>query len=343
MGRVLFVLKEGQVAFWKISRGSLVRGTLSGNRWNDYTSSYWDEWSEANQVGDSVDAILLSDRPDAYGELPQWFYGAATKTSKWTLETFSKIVNDDEFTGKGIWIYLAAKKYDFSSGSPEEIFWFYPREGSLCLQFAEEMRLAEAKRMAEEMAAAAEAKRKAEEARRAAEDRRKRETELAEAKRKAEEMAAVAEAKRKAEEARRAAEDRRKRIFENASVKQLFSEWQRLCGAYCKYIPELTYRVQDAGRRCVHGIALPRNYLKDVALKFLSGSVSQSFQGRGETEWVKDRGAVLGILLLHYIGFSGFNPWGEAVEDLRQIYQLAQRQSIQDRLVAHIHKYLEIE
>ena len=306
MGQVLFVLKEGQVAFWKISRGSLVRRTLSGNRWNDFTSSYWDEWSEANQAGDSVDAILLSDRPDAYGELPQWFYGAATKTSKWTLETFSKIVNDDEFTGKGIWIYLAAKKYDFSSGSPEETFWFYPREGSLCLQFAEEMRLAEAKRMAEEMAAAA-------------------------------------EAKRKAEEARRAAEDRRKRIFENASVKRLFSEWQRLCGAYCQYIPELTYRVQDAGRRCVHGIALPRNYLKDVALKFLSGSVSPSFQGRGETEWVKDRGAVLGILLLHYIRSSDFYPLGEEVEDLRQIYQLAQRQSVQDRLVAHIHKYLEIE
>ena len=306
MGQVLFVLKEGQVAFWKISRGSLVRRTLSGNRWNDYTSSYWDEWSEANQAGDSVDAILLSDRPDAYGELPQWFYGAATKTSKWTLETFSKIVNDDEFTGKGIWIYLAAKKYDFSSGSPEETFWFYPREGSLCLQFVEEMRLSEAKRMAEEMAAAA-------------------------------------EAKRKAEEARRAAEDRRKRIFENASVKRLFSEWQRLCGAYCQYIPELTYRVQDAGRLCVQGIALPRNYLKDVALKFLSGSVSPSFQGRGETEWVKDRGAVLGILLLHYIRSSDFNPSGEEVEDLRQIYQLARRQSIQDRLVAHIHKYLEIE
>ena len=316
MSQVLFVLKEGQVAFWKISRGSLVRRTLSGNRWNDYTSSYWDEWSEANQAGDSVDAILLSDRPDAYGELPQWFYGAATKTSKWTLETFSKIVNDDEFTGKGIWIYLAAKKYDFSSGSPEETFWFYPREGSLCLQFAEEMRLAEAKRMAEEMAAAAEAKRKAEE------------------------MAAVAEAKRKAEEARRTAEDRRKRIFENASVKRLFSEWQRLCGAYCQYIPELTYRVQDAGRCCVQGIALPRNYLKDVALKFLSGSVSPSFQGRGETEWVKDRGAVLGILLLHYIGSSDFNPSGEEVEDLRQIYQLAQRQSIQDRLVAHIHNWV---
>ena len=137
--------------------------------------------------------------------------------------------------------------------------------------------------------------------------------------------------------------DRRKRIFENASVKRLFSEWQRLCGAYCQYIPELTYRVQDAGRRCVHGIALPRKYLKDVALKFLSGSVSPSFQGRGETEWVKDRGAVLGILLLHYIGSSDFNPSGEEVEDLRQIYQLAQRQSIQDRLVAHIHKYLEIE
>lgn len=181
---------------------------------------------------------------------------------------------------------------------------------------AKENAAAEARRKAEEEEAAKQ--KQAEEERRAAEDRRKREAELAEAR-------------------------RTQAIFENASVKLLFSAWKRCCGAYCKGIPELTYKVLEAGRLCVHGIVLPRNYLKDIALKFLSGSVSPSFQGRGEAEWVKDRGVVLGILLLHYIGSSDFNPYGEEAEDLRQIYQLARRQSIQDRLVAHIHKYLEIE
>ena len=71
MKQILFVLKEDQIAFWKYSRGSLARGTLNGNRWNDFTSSYWDEWSEANQAGDSVDAILLSDKPNGFCALPE--------------------------------------------------------------------------------------------------------------------------------------------------------------------------------------------------------------------------------------------------------------------------------
>ena len=76
----------------------------------------------------------------------------------------------------------------------------------------EAIRLAEEKRKAEEAARLAEEKRKAEEAIRLAEEKRKAEeaARLAEEKRKADEVARLAEEKRKAEEAARLAEEKRK-------------------------------------------------------------------------------------------------------------------------------------
>ena len=121
MGRVLFVLKEGQVAFWKISRGSLVRGTLSGNRWNDFTSSYWDEWSEANQVGDSVDAILLSDKPNGFGTLPEWLQDRS-EPSAWTVALLGKLANDAEFKDKGLVLSQRKAKFTLVSGDPVESY-----------------------------------------------------------------------------------------------------------------------------------------------------------------------------------------------------------------------------
>ena len=121
MGRVLFVLKEGQVAFWKISRGSLVCGTLSGNRWNDFTSSYWDEWSEANQVGDSVDAILLSDKPNGFGTLPEWLQDRS-EPSAWTVALLGKLANDAEFKDKGLVLSQRKAKFTLVSGDPVESY-----------------------------------------------------------------------------------------------------------------------------------------------------------------------------------------------------------------------------
>ena len=121
MGQVLFVLKEGQVAFWKISRGSLVRRTLSGNRWNDYTSSYWDEWSEANQVGDSVDAILLSDKPNGFGTLPKWLQDRS-EPSAWTVALLGKLANDAEFKDKGLVLSQRKAKFTLVSGDPVESY-----------------------------------------------------------------------------------------------------------------------------------------------------------------------------------------------------------------------------
>ena len=79
-------------------------------------------------------------------------------------------------------------------------------------ELADQERIAEEKRKAEEAARLAEEKRKAEEAARIAEEKRKAEeaARLAEEKRKAEEAARLAEEKRKAEEAARLAEEKRK-------------------------------------------------------------------------------------------------------------------------------------
>lgn len=121
MKQVLFVLKEGRIAFWKYSRGSLARGTLNGNRWNDFAPSYWDEWSEANQAGDSVDAILLSDKPNAFGALPDWLQ-ERSEASAWTIALLGKLANDAEFKGKGLVLSQGKTKFTLAEGDAAECY-----------------------------------------------------------------------------------------------------------------------------------------------------------------------------------------------------------------------------
>lgn len=121
MKQILFVLKEDQIAFWKYSRGSLARGTLNGNRWNDFTSSYWDEWSEANQAGDLVDAILLSDKPNGFGALPEWLQGG-TDPSAWTVELLSKMSKDAEFSAKGLVLSQGKTNFTLAQGDTVETY-----------------------------------------------------------------------------------------------------------------------------------------------------------------------------------------------------------------------------
>ena len=121
MKQVLFVLKEGQVAFWKYSRGRLVRGTLNGNSWNDFTPSYWNEWSEANQAGDSVDAILLSDKQNGFGTLPEWLQGVKDP-SAWTIALLGKLANDAEFNGKGLVLSQGKTKFTLAQGDTVETY-----------------------------------------------------------------------------------------------------------------------------------------------------------------------------------------------------------------------------
>ena len=121
MSQVLFVLKEGRVAFWKISRGSLVRATLKGNRWNEYSFDYWDEWSAANQAGDSVDAILLTDKPKGFGVLPDWLRGGKG-ASAWSVASLGKLANDPEFKGRGLVLSQGKAKLILAEGDSAECY-----------------------------------------------------------------------------------------------------------------------------------------------------------------------------------------------------------------------------
>lgn len=121
MSQILFVLKDGQVAFWKYSRGCLVRATLKGNRWNDFTSDYWSDWKDANQIGDSVDAILLASTQDDFGALPNWLQ-KSKDSSAWTTDVLSKLAKDADFTGKGIVLSLGENKYTLVPGDPTECY-----------------------------------------------------------------------------------------------------------------------------------------------------------------------------------------------------------------------------
>lgn len=121
MRQILFVLKEGQISFWKYSRGSLARGTLNGNRWNKYSPDFWNEWSEANQAGDAVDAILLSDKSNGFGTLPDWLQEHSDE-SAWTVEVLRKLANDAEFKDKGLVLSQGNTKFTLAEGDVPECY-----------------------------------------------------------------------------------------------------------------------------------------------------------------------------------------------------------------------------
>ena len=121
MRQILFVLKEGQISFWKYSRGSLARGTLNGNRWNKFSSDFWNVWSEANQAGDAVDAILLSDKPNGFGTLPDWLQEHSDQ-SAWTVEVLCKLANDAEFQDKGLVLSQGKTKFTLAEGDAPECY-----------------------------------------------------------------------------------------------------------------------------------------------------------------------------------------------------------------------------
>ena len=96
MKQFLFVRRGDQVASWKWQRGGLRIAALNGNEWSDFGSSYWNEWKDANQVTDGVDAILLSDSSDGFGVLPDWL-SASDVASSWTLEQIAMLADDEAF------------------------------------------------------------------------------------------------------------------------------------------------------------------------------------------------------------------------------------------------------
>lgn len=122
MRQILFVLRGGQIAFWKMTNRGLVRGTLRGERWTDYTSEYWSEWAEATQNTDEVDAILLVESSAKISALPHWLEEVNATPSAWTLDQLAELEDDVEFEDKGLVLSQRKAKFTLVAGDPVETY-----------------------------------------------------------------------------------------------------------------------------------------------------------------------------------------------------------------------------
>lgn len=269
--QVLFVLKNHCIAFWKFQRGRLVRGSLRGSDWSDYTPAYWSDWSAVNQSGDAVDAVLLSDQSvEKLGELPSWFLGSECQASSWRVDTLVKLANDCDFADAGIVICVRSARCEIVHRSWAENFWLYPSKGSLASALLE----LEAKRVAEVRRAEDEARKKA------IEEKKRMEEEA----RRATEARRIAEINRRNAETISAAKDRQQvtNAHPNGDVVQLWisrvgeksktSVCEILVNAVpraCKYPDWVRVQINDVARTGQH-FCLDRELNAVVAEKTLS-------------------------------------------------------------------------
>lgn len=108
MEQVLFVLQDGKISQWNLSRGKLAAVNNRGRSHVPYSAetakAYWDDWKEDNQVmgGDIYDALFLSGGPNDFGKLPKWICAGAKAKSAWTFEQLSLLANEADFKKTGL-------------------------------------------------------------------------------------------------------------------------------------------------------------------------------------------------------------------------------------------------
>lgn len=107
MEQVLFVLHDGKISQWNLSRGKLAAVTVRGQHKVPYSAetakAYWDDWKEDNQVvkGEVYDAIFLSYAPNDFGALPKWICANSKDKSAWTIEQLSLLASEAEYKETG--------------------------------------------------------------------------------------------------------------------------------------------------------------------------------------------------------------------------------------------------
>jgi len=117
MEQILFVLRNGKISQWNLSRGKLVAATVRGQHNVPYSAetanAYWDEWKEDNMVasGDVYDAIFLSDAPNDFGELPKCICANSKDKSVWTIEQLSLLAGEAEYKGTGLCLVQGKVKW----------------------------------------------------------------------------------------------------------------------------------------------------------------------------------------------------------------------------------------
>ena len=108
MEQVLFVLQDGKISQWNLSRGKLAAVNNRGRSHVPYSTetakAYWDDWKEDNQVvdGDVYDALFFSGGPNDFGKLPKWICANAKDKSAWTFGQLSLLANEADFKETGL-------------------------------------------------------------------------------------------------------------------------------------------------------------------------------------------------------------------------------------------------
>ena len=118
MKQILFVYRNGQIAFWKVSSRGLVRSGIHGERWTDYTPDYWTSWADATQITDALDAILLVESSAKIDVLPGWLEEPDSEPSAWTLDQLADLTEDAEFEESGIELVQGKIRHQLSKGDP---------------------------------------------------------------------------------------------------------------------------------------------------------------------------------------------------------------------------------
>lgn len=118
MKQILFVYRNGQIAFWKVTSRGLVRSGIHGERWTDYTPDYWTSWADATQITDALDAILLVESSAKIDVLPGWLEEPDSEPSAWTLDQLADLTEDAEFEESGIELVQGKIRYQLASGDP---------------------------------------------------------------------------------------------------------------------------------------------------------------------------------------------------------------------------------
>ena len=118
MKQILFVYRNGQIAFWKVTSRGLVRSGIHGERWTDYTPDYWTSWADATQITDALDAILLVESSAKIDVLPGWLEEPDSEPSAWTLDQLADLTEDAEFEESGIELVQGKIRHQLSKGDP---------------------------------------------------------------------------------------------------------------------------------------------------------------------------------------------------------------------------------
>ena len=97
--RVLVVLRGGMVMRWIPAGDDLTIETVNGLEAVPYKGAgFWQELKDENQLTDTdvVDALLFSDRPDGFGELPKWLSRGGD--SSWSVEQLVRLFEKPQFS-----------------------------------------------------------------------------------------------------------------------------------------------------------------------------------------------------------------------------------------------------